>query len=113
MQRSLAANRLDAAIDSRGVADVAGAKKVDERVASGSLSGRERRPALEEVAEDGRFSIAKPAEYLREVGLERAGDAVGESRPIFDQRASRLDEPAQRAHGGALGLKALKLFGMT
>src|SRR4051812_15630974 len=83
VQRALGTNRLDAALDSGCVPDVAGAEEIDERVAACTLSGLECRPALEEVSEDGGLFVAKPAQYLREVGFERARDAVGQSRPVF------------------------------
>ena len=85
-----------------GATDVVGVEEVDEGLAPSALGVGQGRPALEEVDEDLGLLVAKPVEDLREIGLEREREAVGEPHAVLDEVAARLDEAAQRAHVWAL-----------
>jgi hypothetical protein len=78
--------------------DVARSKERLQSLAPGALRMLERWPALQEVGEDGGLLFWKPFQYLRKVGLQRIGDAIGQPRPVLHQVAPPLDQPPQGSH---------------
>src|SRR5262249_7308755 len=66
-------------------------------------------PAFEEVGEDAGVLVAEPLEDLREVGFQRVRDAIGYSRAVMHEIASRLDQSSERTHLGAFRLQSLEL----
>jgi len=73
----------------------------------------ERGPQGEEVAKDQRVLVFEPFQRLREVLLERVGDAIGESARVLDQHTPLLHELLQHAHGSALRAQRSELLGMS
>jgi len=86
-----------------------------KRLKSGTLGeghGLEDGPAAQEVtAEHGSF-LFKPAQDMRDVGLEGPGQAVRETHLRTTEAAAGLDELRQRAHLWALRLERLQRVAM-
>lgn len=88
-------------------------EEVDQCVPFGSLSFRQRRPALDEGCEDAGLLVAKPVENLREVGLERVDESVGDSHAVLYQVPSRFDQTPECAHVDAFTSKRRQLVWMA
>jgi hypothetical protein len=112
-KRALGADGLDAGVDHGGPADIVGVEEGDEGVATCTLRGAERGPALEEGSEDSGLLVAKPLQNLGEVLLGQVGDAVGEADAILNEIAAALDQATQHAHGRPLLVKRCELVAMA
>ena len=83
-----------------------------QRGAPGELHRFEGRPAAQKVTEDVGVFVLEPLEHLREIVLQGAREAVGESYFISDHAAAAFDELVERTHRGALRLEGLELVTM-
>src|SRR5215471_1981331 len=91
---------------------IAHVMRTEEGFKSGTareLHGLEGRPAMQEVAEERGVFVLKPLQHLREIVLERTGQAVGDPDFVTNHTAAVFDELGERPHRRALRLKRLQL----
>ena len=103
-QGSRALDGLEARGDDVGVAHVMGVEEALQGGASRKLGGVKGRPVGEDVTEARGVFVVTPWQGVREVVLQRTGEAVGQAHCVADHTAAMCDEwaqaPASRRSGG-------------
>ena len=91
-QRRSHVDRRQAPLDDFGVARIVFREERPQSRLPRPLGRLQGRPALHEGAEDQRILVLKPIQHLREVQLQRRGQAVGATHPVGHQLAARLQQ---------------------
>jgi len=111
-QRLFGLNGIEAPSDGTLAPHVVASEEADEGLLSSAFGGLECRPALEKRGKDGSVFVAKPAENLRKVAFQGAGESVGDGDASIAERSSQLDHSPEAAHVGTFGLQARELLGV-
>ena len=103
---------LDTLGDDSGIAHVMRTEEGSESGPASELHRLEGRPATQEVAEDRGVFLLKPVQDMREIVLERTGQAIGDPDFVTDHTAAVFDELGERPPCWALWRERVELVAM-
>src|SRR5262245_20017187 len=103
---------LDAFINNVGIAHMMGVEEALQSSAARQLSGFEGGPMGEKVTEERGVFVVKPFQDVREVVLQRPGEAISNAHFVADQTATMCDELRKRTQRSALGGERVELVAM-
>jgi hypothetical protein len=103
---------VDVVLNHVGRAPMRGVEEARQRSAARQLSGFEGGPWGEQVTAERGVFVVKPFQDVREVVVQRTGEAVRQAHVVADQTATLFDEWLKRTQRGALGGERVECVAM-